>query len=261
MLFLLTVLIDVLAPRYLDVVTVGNGLWCDYPPHNINQVLREHDEVAITSGVIWPPLSITHGVSITGGYHSCVAAKLGIETSSMSQIRGDALRPVITIDINAPTAVKINLSKLIVEWGRSQSGSGIFATGDHFQLHLDQILLQNNMATGIGGGLLVSGQNNAIKLTNSVLQNNQALKGAGLVMQGSGNLLTIENTEVRNNLAQIAGGGVLCDGLNLIKISRSEVSDNKANWGSNWYKDLQCQLQYGSPSTKLGTMPSNQAVN
>ncbi|MCB1582418.1 MAG: hypothetical protein KDI92_05085 [Xanthomonadales bacterium] len=250
MLFLLMTLSDWYSPLDHEFVTVGKGFWCDHEPNDINQVISEFSQVAITSQVVWSPLNIQQAVTITGGFENCLDAKLGIQPTGFSHIQGAKMLPVITIESPIKSAVDIKLTRVVIESGDAPAGAGILANG-HYRLSLEQVLIQNNHAQQQGGGLLLNGQANSLKLVNSVIKNNQARQGAGLAIDGFGHLVILENSMIQQNIAEISGGGILCNGLNLIQIQNSQINGNSAQWGQDMDAEITCQTQIGKTDFKL----------
>jgi hypothetical protein len=250
MLFLLMALSDWASPDNHQFVTVGRGFWCDQEPQAINQVINEFPQVAITSQEVWPPLEIQKSVSITGGFESCLEAKLGKQPVGFSLFKGTDTLPVISINGSAKTAANVTLKHLTIESGSAPNGAGILANG-HYRLILDEVLIQNNHAQYLGGGLSLNGQANSLILKNTVIRNNHAQQGAGLAIEGFGHLITLDHSKIQQNKSQISGGGIFCNGLNLIQFQDSQISDNMADWGQDLDADIRCSTQTGKSHFKL----------
>ncbi len=237
MLYLLTALIKTFIAS--APVTVGNGLWCDYPVTAINQVLSEQQQVAITSNVIWPPLHIKQSLSLTGGYDSCFSAKAQLSTASVSRISGQQRSSAIIIETDHLAVV--NLSNLVIENGVAQEGAGLHAKGS-YQLHLNQLLVRHNHATNQGGGMAFSGEGSLIHIAHSKIVHNSAIRGAGVAVLGNSNKLTINESMVSKNSGSQFGAGLFCQGVHLIELIDSSITNNTAPWGDQLFKDISCQI-------------------
>jgi filamentous hemagglutinin family protein len=146
----------------------------------------------------------------------------------------------------------LNLSNVGIEQNQAPRGAGIANVGSGSSLTISDFALNNNTATGNGGGLFnqlgtisltdgsvngnISGNNGAgiwtngpIALNQVGLDSNQANAfGGGLFI----NLTTanLQATNFRNNSAVISGGGVRTE-RSIVTITNGEFANNQAEFG------------------------------
>jgi hypothetical protein len=125
----------------------------------------------------------------------------------------------------------ISISGLTIRDGAASVGAGIADFNEN--LTLDGVTLQNNVATGDGGGLMMDGFDFSFTIRNTTITGNTASgDGGGIYIEdtnddGVPNL--IEDSIISGNQARRGGGIYLYDPDSPITIDRTTISDNTAN--------------------------------
>jgi len=144
----------------------------------------------------------------------------------------------------------VNLTRVRVRDSRAGAGGGIANFGT---LSLDECLLDNNMATDFGGGMVNTG---FLTLLRSTLAGNGTnnLPGGGLY---DGGTTTISDSTLWHNSTGMQGGGVACVGCTLT-ITNSTLVDNTASTMGGGLANGD-ETQGGSVTLRYTTIARNQA--
>lgn len=170
--------------------------------------------VSLTNG----ELIITDSVTITGNG----SAQTTIDAQNNSRVF-----EILTQQSDVTfTGLKITRGQVAGEGGGIRDGADHFST-----LSLNDVVLSNNSASGLGGGLFVYGYN-TVNITNSkIIGNSTTDNGAngGGIHGFNGGILTISNSEISGNetFGDEAGGGGLYWLANPITVTDSIISNNK----------------------------------
>ena len=99
---------------------------------------------------------------------------------------------------------------------------------------LDNDILNNNSATGYGGGIYSSAASAYLTLRNTTVSDNTAAYGAGLF---TGNRAILTNAKIRSNSASATGGGLYASATAFLTVTGSAISGNTATRGGGLYFD------------------------
>jgi hypothetical protein len=130
---------------------------------------------------------------------------------------------------------QVSLHDLALIHGSADDGGAIL---NHAQLHLENVLLRDNVATGQGGGLFNDG---TLTIQGSTLASNRATDGGGVYASGSvGGTLDLRNSTVVSNIASGRGGGVFTDGSGIIH--HVTIAYNEASQGGGLFSSSAMDL-------------------
>ncbi|RMH74241.1 MAG: hemolysin [Cyanobacteria bacterium J007] len=115
------------------------------------------------------------------------------------------------------------------------SGGGL-RMGQQSHLTLENVVFQNNSATGYGGGALFNNYRSTAVIKNSKFEGNDASQansehGGGAILMWSEGDLTIENSEFSNNRG--ASGGAINNLLSNLTIDNSRFINNDSTAGAS----------------------------
>ncbi len=118
----------------------------------------------------------------------------------------------------------LNVTNSIVKNGRGGNGGGITMVASA-TTYADNLTVQN--VTGDSGGAfhIYPGHGGTLTLKNSLIEDNNAIKGGGLYVQSSDSSVSITSTEFKNNEAEY-GSAIYTDGA--ITIDNAQFTNNKA---------------------------------
>ncbi len=119
---------------------------------------------------------------------------------------------------------KFELKNLIIQHGFASDGAGIWV--GITALVLDNVIIRNNHATGVGGGIM--GVDNRITITNSTIYGNSAGSGGGIFLGGSDYYSSITSSVIAGNSSSGQGAGLYISEHNL-NIVASQILGNVAN--------------------------------
>lgn len=205
---LLTVWLAINPSSAVKPVTVGFGQGCHYPPQALNQAIKEHRLIYLTSGIDYPPLVINSPrVHIIGGFSHCYEPLQLPDRSQKSRISGSNRQSAVTIQppeqSHEPDNL-IQLSHLSLTAGHAEHGGGISITGPH-RVQLNNLTISHNYASQIGGGIWVSGQSVELNIMDSLIHDNQAMVlGGGIGCEGHHLIVTDSNQLMQHNRAPLA---------------------------------------------------------
>ena len=106
------------------------------------------------------------------------------------------------------------------------SGGGIFAANSTVTITNSQVN-ENQALNGDGGGIFAD-TNSTVTITNSQVNENQALNGDGGGIFAANSTVTITNSQVNKNEAASRGGGIFIDATSTLKMTGGEVRGNEA---------------------------------
>lgn len=206
-------------------ITVGSGLGCHYPPELLNQAIKEHNTIYLTTGVVYPAMHINNPqLKIIGGLKNCYDWNKHGSNSQKSLISGFHKQRPITINsqqkfTDGPNTV--HLKKLRLSNGYAKHGGGLAITGPA-RVQLDDIEIEHNVAKKQGGGISLDGSGIELQLNNSHIQYNQAGQlGGGISCHGD-HLINAQNEQqIEQNSATIANN-LLIDQHCFIKFNQTE---------------------------------------
>lgn len=143
------------------------------------------------------------------------------EDRATTIIDGDGADHVVV----APSGYTISMNSLTIQNGSANTGGGIL---NFAELSLDDVLVQNNEATTLGGGIYHASSTDTLVITNSEILSNQATDpgsgGGGVYSVGP---TTIEDSTIDGNSAGAAGGGIGMNGSDaLLEMNDTVVSNN-----------------------------------
>jgi CSLREA domain-containing protein len=121
-------------------------------------------------------------------------------------------------------------------------GGGVSFNANGSQLHIVASNISGNQVPSFGqnqgGGILISGQNNAININHSILSNNasNAYHGGGLATTATNSTFSINNSTFTDNVAFGAGGALYSSGSITLDSQDTTFSNNTAGgWGGAIY--------------------------
>lgn len=198
-------------PALTTVVLAGNSHTLDARGHG--RVLTLRDIPALT----------VRDLTLTGG-------KLTANTPFPPNGGG------VAFDCTRDVLCQWTLHNTIIRNNQAVSGAGIDYScdaGDGGALVIKHSVIRDNIATGVGGGLLYSTDEDSlacsVTLRNTLVEGNQAQDGGGLRIARP--RVTVLDSIIRNNRATQVGGGLMArisDGYIDMLIQRSTISGNAA---------------------------------
>ena len=101
--------------------------------------------------------------------------------------------------------------------GHSSGGSGILAAGPHLTVAVSHSAFSGHWADGLGGALLLTGDDGVLQLESCAVVGNQAgLGGAGVALLGAGARVVLRACNVTDNVLYTGpGGGLLLNGTGI----------------------------------------------
>ncbi|KAA3644434.1 MAG: hypothetical protein DWP95_04540 [Proteobacteria bacterium] len=192
-------------------IIVGSGLGCHYPPDRLNQAIKEHNTIYLTTESVYPPIHINNPeVTIIGGLSNC--RDHHHPNSQKSLISGFHQQTAITItgeknmtEVNPG----IHLKKLRIINGFADYGGGFNITGPT-KVQIEDSVIEHNFATHQGGGISLSGQSIKLKLNNSRIQFNQAGQlGGAISCHGNHKINANHEQQIKQNTARMANNLLL----------------------------------------------------
>ena len=231
----------VLLPGFVfSQVTVGpvEDNDCDY--NSIQSALDSGtNEVRISSATTYQEsLLITQAdINITGGYSNCAQAALSEMGGDMSMIVGDITTTAPIIEINTAANSMVNLDQLSISSGGSKNG------------------------------IQMTGQATNLVVSNSLIFDNGAARGAGIYLNSQDSLVVIHNSQIINNQATEQGGGIYCENTHLILDHDVLVAENSVQstefalgkGGGLYAKDCTLDLFNGNTDEVSAGFINNQA--
>ena len=155
-------------------------------------------------------------------------------------------------------AVDLKLKNSSVSGNNATSvGGGIFAQ-DGTQLHTDKLTVSGN-TTAHGGGLYLWNTGSApiqAELLNSFIDNNKATGWGGGIFTNNRVTLTLNNTSISENEASTAGGLLLWKGSSAV-LTNGKICSNTAKNGGGVYATENSALRMGSGSISGNTATNN----
>lgn len=110
----------------------------------------------------------------------------------------------------------------------ASNGAGIYNNGTLIAM---STTIDSNVAAGFGGAVMNgTPPSSIVTLTNTILSNNTAIKGAG-IYTGSGSPMALINSTVRDNTASSAGGGIYNTFGAKLTLTGSTLSGNHVSAG------------------------------
>ena len=160
------------------------------------------------------------------------------ENSAASNGGGVYIRKPFATSTSQPV---FRLSDSIVMSNTATGGGGVYVSGDeNTGIEIVDSTISSNVASSIGGGLMVTGINDessfTLSVTNSTIDGNRAntLDGGGIF--STAGTMTIEESTITNNIAARDGGGIH-DAGSATTITDTSISDNTAALrGGGYYK-------------------------
>jgi parallel beta-helix repeat protein len=217
---------------------------CDYSSIQAAIDSNETEIRVLNNQVFTENLIIDQSIDIRGGFNSCLAASVDVDSSNNTVISGSGLLGSAVIEIDSTTNPVINLHKLTL-----------------------QDAVDTTFVTNGGHGLDIGSSNGFIQLFDTVISDNSGEEGGGIyVGNTSGDLtLILHDSTVETNVASGRGGGIFCAGTDtLIRISGdSVVAWNEAVDGGGIAALNGCILTVDAGSESLGTrgIVNNSASN
>lgn len=134
-----------------------------------------------------------------------------------------AYNPVSTIDVR--------IAGLTITEGAATVGAGVVNFGQ--VVELDDVVITENNATIVGGGVFSTGIASSLTITNSTLSGNVSDDdGGGIFIYQAGGETLIEDSVITGNEAANDGGGIYFYAPSAaVTIRDTEVSGNTANFG------------------------------
>lgn len=129
----------------------------------------------------------------------------------------------------------LTLTGVLIEGHHSTIGAGIYAYRGHGlipSLTLEDSIVRDNVATGFGGGILVS--QGGLRIRRSVIANNQAPYGAGIVAGYTTDPVEITGSILEGNVAATDGGAVHVGQANLVVRNSIFTANRAARGGALW---------------------------
>jgi|GEM_PF-5241848 len=195
----LTCLLVLLPEFVLGQVTVGPVADNDCDYNSIQGALDSGaSEVRISSATTYEEsLSITQAdTTLIGGYSNCLQAELSVMGNDISMIVGDVTTTAPVVEINTPANSSVNLDRLSI----SSSGSK--------------------------NGIHMTGEATHLVISNSLIFDNGAARGAGIYLNSQNSQVVIHSSQIINNQATEQGGGIYCENTQLILDHDVLVAEN-----------------------------------
>ena len=190
----------------------GNGTY-EQPFPTIQQGINsaeDGDTVLVLPGIYYENLSVA-------GQQNLLTSLDGPDETI---IDGNGLSNVIQSNIEDGILSSWIISGFSIINGYHGSGGGI-SVGGYFSF--DDMIIESNIATSNGGGVLVDG-NSQVTIQNSIIRNNQAQRGGGISTSSN---LTIVNCTIDDNVAYENGGAFYAsDADDIINISGTHFNNN-----------------------------------
>ncbi len=224
-----------LSTVYVDAAFVGPEDGSAAQPFNTLQeaVLAAAGgaSVRVATGLYTGPLTLTHSITLEGGYDSSNwMRRPGYSANRPSILQGGGAGPVVRVipGLCAPPSVVLDGLTITggMAEGSSPSGGGVFADGQGISLTLINSTVTANRAQTHGGGLFVGGGSRLTLQASRVLSNLAAV-GGGLFV-GDQSQLWLTNTLVADNQATVLGGGLYAHPAASSSIINSTLADNQA---------------------------------
>jgi len=206
--------------NHKPIITVGSGLGCHYPPDRLNQAIKEHNTIYLTTESVYPPIQINHPkLTLIGGLTDCGDWKQVRNHSQKSIISGFHLYRPVTInphESESAVTTDIKLKNLHIINGHADSGGGLHITGPA-HVSLQDTVIEHNTASYRGGGMALTGPHVELQIINSLVQFNRAER---------------------------LGGGISCEGEHRIKIDHEQqIKANQAPLAENYLLDQACFIK------------------
>lgn len=214
----------VLPPQTHRVGAFGAG--CDFATLQAAiEASGDRDTILVSTDAVHPvQATISHSLSIRGGFTSCTAASPG---PTPTQVTGTGSgRPLTLFNVGA-SRLRIRLAGLAISSGDSDFGGGVYADGG-IDLTLADLSLEGNEADDSGGGLaLFDGVDLQVEGQVAIQQNHAPL-GGGFHCESS-DITVVGRLSVRENQGPTVGGLSLVDcSLDSIPGSTLDVDTNTA---------------------------------
>jgi predicted outer membrane repeat protein len=244
-------------------VTVGTDPDCDYD--NLFPAYNDPDpEIRVTNQQLLANNFVIDKIKVfKGGYDSCQDAENnqpGVNNTRWSGLNA-INNTVVEIDANLPFVVTVIMERFDIFDGENTTaaGAGGIKISGKSRLILRDSRVYDNTGNE-GGGIHVSGVDASVALEHSLIENNTATGyGGGLFCTEGASITLDEDSASRYNTAQFNGGGLfagqLCSvvnrsGLYSIEEGSKGLVDNDAAKGGGAY------LQTGALYESHGSMTS-----
>ncbi|MDX1998744.1 MAG: choice-of-anchor Q domain-containing protein [Thermoanaerobaculia bacterium] len=199
----------------------------DAGPGSLRQAINDANGAAGADTVVFDA-GVTGTITLTTGQLS-VADSLTINGPGQANLTvsgNDASR--VFYLYSASAQINVTISDLTISDGAATIGAGIILGSEI--LALDNVTIQNNVASGDGAGLWATGMALSLTITDSVITGNQAGDDGGAIyIDDTGGPVLIQRTQITGNSAAGNGGGVyLYDTDTPVTIEDSTISGNTA---------------------------------
>ena len=230
----------------------GNTLQSDSELNNYGGVMKiENSNVVIESTAVDDTGEVVKGV-ITGG-SSNFGGGLYIDESNVTIKHIEITENEVTRYGGGIYAASSNLylEDVWLTNNSADSGGGLHTDTNGLENDQEYVtvvkdsVVSGNTAENVGGGLHVAGSHyltdnttNTLYVSDSLIENNNAVKGSGggIHVDGNGAMLSIENeedttVEIANNKAGTAGGGIYVSNLGYVSVNGADIHNNEADAG------------------------------
>jgi len=149
------------------------------------------------------------------------------ENRETTIIDGNQNGSVVNIANNETNAF---LSGFTITNGTAAYGGGINCTGT--DATITNVIVENNLATSHGGGVVSYGGGSILNISDSYIRNNicNNCGGGGASVNNGGATLNLSNVIINNNTGNV-GGGVFCEGGAFLSLNIGEISNNTSSSG------------------------------
>ncbi|MEO1150647.1 MAG: calcium-binding protein [Pseudomonadota bacterium] len=204
-----------------EIVTIQ-----DADGNTFQDVLRvDQQTITLTNGT----LAINTGLSINGDIDGDGTPDIIIDGNNQSRV-------IVVSGNSVGDNDNVTLESLVITGGNTNGlGGGIGLTGgvNGLDLNIARSTIDNNTASGDGGGIGAFGVTQVTILDSTISNNTAGGSGGGLSAASPQNgtiLTTLSNVTVANNTADVSGGGIFG---NRVFVAASTITGNQVLQGGN----------------------------
>ena len=263
--------------------TFGTDGDCDFTPNQLQDQLSNslQMEYRLTNQQVFNSITLNGETTlhIKGGYDTCALAQSDTLSATNTTISGNNTTRVISVSTVSNLILEnLNIINGLASDVSFRYGGGLYISANttNNSVTLNNIEIHDNFALSGGGGVRIIGSigfegnfNNVnihhnssnenggglsfsgigtLTLNNSIIDSNNANKGAGIYTHNnSGNTpltveLNINDTIISNNTASNSGGGIWCEFIKINIEGDSAISSNYANNGGGVFLFNGCPM-------------------
>lgn len=199
-------------------------------PSITDTILLQKGEYVLTRSLTpASQINIQGGEMVDWSIKDAVTGEYPARLQATTSIKGNGTFSLFDTSTGKSSITLNNLSLLN---GGGRKGGAILAGGS---VYLNQVAIKNSTATEIGGAIYLAGVGSSIQINDSILENNQAIRGAVLAMSCIDNL-TFTQRDIEINRSSILKNGTantqqiieLC-GNPTANLMNNTITQNTAN--------------------------------